>query len=159
MLRKNRRRAVSLSLGEPGVVDIDILLQETRCRLYRARKAELIRHYLGALRPDRVGAKIRFHVITTVVACVLVMGMLGSSSPTDRQSEGHAVLPAEARIDINSATVEEMLTMPGMTRTWAGRIVRFRPYHSKDDLVLRGVVTNEVYARIKDCIVAHRSKE
>ena len=43
-----------------------------------------------------------------------------------------------------------------MTRTWAARIIRFRPYHMKSDLVDRGVLTSEVYARIKDAIVAHR---
>ena len=43
-----------------------------------------------------------------------------------------------------------------MTRSWAGRIVRFRPYHTKRDLVEHGVVTSEVYDRVKDSIIAHR---
>ncbi len=41
----------------------------------------------------------------------------------------------------------------GMTRIWAERIVRFRPYRAKNDLVDRGIVTSEVYERIKDWIV------
>ena len=45
-----------------------------------------------------------------------------------------------------------------MTRTWAGRIIRFRPYHAKNDLLKRGVVTNEVYSRIKDYVIAHRDE-
>ena len=48
--------------------------------------------------------------------------------------------------------------VPGMTRTWAARIIRFRPYRAKNDLIDRGVVTSEVYNRIKDHIVAHRAK-
>ena len=48
------------------------------------------------------------------------------------------------------------MKVPGMTQSWAGRIVRFRPYRMKSDLVERGVVTSEVYARIKDSIIAHR---
>lgn len=67
--------------------------------------------------------------------------------------------PPEARIDLNHATVEELLTVPGMTPSWAGRIVRFRPYRAKSDLMERGIVTNEVYVRIKDYIIAHREKE
>ena len=31
------------------------------------------------------------------------------------------------RVDLNSASMEELLQVPGMTRTWASRIVRFRP--------------------------------
>ena len=57
---------------------------------------------------------------------------------------------AEQRVDINHATIEELLKVPGMTRSWAGRIVRFRPYRTKQDLLDKGVVTAQVYDRIKD---------
>lgn len=43
-----------------------------------------------------------------------------------------------------------------MTRTWAARIIRFRPYRAKNELLDRGIVSPEVYARIKDHIIAHR---
>jgi hypothetical protein len=46
-----------------------------------------------------------------------------------------------------------------MTRSWAGRIVRFRPYRTKQDLLEDGVVTGEVYDRIKDYVIAHRDKQ
>ena len=67
--------------------------------------------------------------------------------------------PPESRLDINHATVEELLKIPGMTPSWAGRIVRFRPYRTKQDLLERGVVTSEVYDRIKDYVIAHRDKQ
>ena len=67
--------------------------------------------------------------------------------------------PPEARIDINHASVKELLKVPGMTPSWAGRIVRFRPYRAKDDLLERGVVTSKVYDRIKDYVIAHRDKQ
>jgi competence protein ComEA len=67
--------------------------------------------------------------------------------------------PPEARADINHATVEELLKVPGMTRTWAERIVRFRPYRTKIDLEDRGVVPSEVYDRIKDYVIAHRDEQ
>ena len=63
------------------------------------------------------------------------------------------------RVDVNQATIEELLKIPGMTRSWAGRIVRFRPYRSKLDLLDRGIVNSEVYNRIKDYIIAHREKQ
>lgn len=45
-----------------------------------------------------------------------------------------------------------------MTATWAGRIVRFRPYRAKTDLLDRGVLPSAVYDRIKDYVIAHRAK-
>lgn len=64
----------------------------------------------------------------------------------------------EARIDINHATVDELMKAPGLTRTWAERIVRYRPYRTKQELVENGIVTGEVYERIKDYVIAHREK-
>ncbi len=82
----------------------------------------------------------------------------------DRDTNGvpktSASAPApEARVDINHTSIDELLKVPGMTPTWAGRIVRFRPYRTKQDLLDRGVVTSEVYDRIKDYVIAHRNQE
>jgi len=59
-------------------------------------------------------------------------------------------------VDINHASVEELLKVPGMTPSWAGRIVRFRPYRTKLDLVEYGIVTSQVYDKIKDYVIAHQ---
>jgi competence protein ComEA len=64
----------------------------------------------------------------------------------------------EDRVDINHASLDELLKVPGMTPSWAGRIIRYRPYHSKADLLQRGVVPDAVYDRIKDFVIAHRNK-
>jgi DNA uptake protein ComE-like DNA-binding protein len=66
---------------------------------------------------------------------------------------------AEDKVDINSATAEQLMKVPGMKRTWALRIIRYRPYRAKNDLLDRGVVTSQVYERMKDYIVAHRVKQ
>jgi DNA uptake protein ComE-like DNA-binding protein len=75
-----------------------------------------------------------------------------------------ALLPAFAKkpgeaVNINRASVTELLSVPGMTATWAQRIVRFRPYRSKLDLLEKGVVSAEVYQRIRDGVVAHRDAQ
>ena len=64
----------------------------------------------------------------------------------------------ESRIDINTATIDELLKVPGMTRTWAARIIRYRPYRAKNDLIDRGIVSSQVYDHIKNYIIAHRGK-
>lgn len=67
-----------------------------------------------------------------------------------------AALAPEDRVDINAATIDQLMKVPGMTRTWAARIIRFRPYHAKNELIDRGIVTSQVYDRIRDFIIAHR---
>jgi DNA uptake protein ComE-like DNA-binding protein len=92
---------------------------------------------------------------------MLGLCLAGMAQYQDRDSRGvpktSATAPRpEARVDINHASVEELLKVPGMTPSWAGRIVRFRPYRTKQDLVENGVVTSQVYDRIKDYVIAHR---
>jgi competence protein ComEA len=65
----------------------------------------------------------------------------------------------QARVDINHASAVELAKVPGLTPSWAGRIVRFRPYRSKQDLVDRGVLPSDVYDRIKDYVIAHRGEQ
>jgi len=62
-------------------------------------------------------------------------------------------------VDINHASVEELLKIPGMTPSWARRIVRFRPYRTKQDLIEHGVVTSQVYEQIKDYVIAHQKAQ
>jgi DNA uptake protein ComE-like DNA-binding protein len=74
-------------------------------------------------------------------------------------SQPKAPPPPEARVDINHASFAEILKVPGMTQSWAGRIVRFRPYRTKQDLLDRGVLPSSVYDHIREYIIAHRDKQ
>jgi DNA uptake protein ComE-like DNA-binding protein len=95
---------------------------------------------------------------------MLGLCLAGMAQYQDRDSRGlpktsATAPPPEARVDINHASVEELLKVPGMTPSWAGRIVRFRPYRTKQDLVEYGVVTSQVYDRIKDYVIAHQKAQ
>jgi len=100
----------------------------------------------------------RFAEIALAILCVALSGIAQNQDrdPNRPFAASAKAPPPEMRIDINHATVDEMLKVPGMTPSWAGRIVRFRPYRTKTDLVEWGVVTGEVYDRIKDYVIAHR---
>jgi DNA uptake protein ComE-like DNA-binding protein len=102
--------------------------------------------------------------LTVLAVAILAVSLLGSAQNQDRDTRGVPTTsatapPPEARIDINHATLDELLKVPGMTRSWAGRIVRFRPYRTKQDLLDKGIVSDEVYDRIKDFVIAHREKQ
>jgi len=80
-------------------------------------------------------------------------------SPSKSVSATKTIPPPESRVDINHASTDELLKVPGITATWAGRIVRYRPYRTKQDLLDRGVLPSDVYDRIKDYVIAHRDKQ
>jgi DNA uptake protein ComE-like DNA-binding protein len=108
-----------------------------------------------------VQARTRWAVAAVAILCVCVAG---NAQNQDRDTRGvpktsASAPPPEARIDINHATVEELVKVPGLTRSWAGRIVRFRPYRTKQDLLEKGVLNSQVYDRIKDYVIAHRDKQ
>jgi competence protein ComEA len=93
-----------------------------------------------------------------IAALSLLLAASAQTAPRKPAPPSPAPPQVDARVDINHATLDELLKVPGMTRSWAGRIVRFRPYRTKQDLLDRGVVSSEVYDRIRDNIVAHRDK-
>lgn len=97
--------------------------------------------------------------LALLAACVALPGQNVDRDTNNTHATSPNAPPPETRIDINHATVDELLKVKGMTRSWAGRIVRFRPYRTKLDLLDRGVVPSEVYDRIKDYVIAHRDKQ
>lgn len=55
-------------------------------------------------------------------------------------------------IDLNSASERQLESLPGITPEDAHRIIRSRPYHSKADLISKGVISLSTYRRIRDQI-------
>ncbi len=107
--------------------------------------------------------RVKKQSVAMAVIALALLGVfrIGTAQYQDRDTRGTpktrpSAPPPQARTDINHATFNELLKVPGMTPIWAGRIVRFRPYHTKADLLDRGIVTSAVYDRIKDNVIAHR---
>ena len=57
-----------------------------------------------------------------------------------------------ARLDINRASASELAELPGVHASTARRIVAGQPYTSTGDLVKRGLVKPDEYARIRERI-------
>lgn len=53
-------------------------------------------------------------------------------------------------LNLNSASESELITLPGISRTDAEKIIRGRPYHNKRELVSRGILSDADYTRIRD---------
>jgi competence protein ComEA len=92
------------------------------------------------------------------IALLALASATGRYSAALLQAQSNIVQTAAATepVDINTASVDQLMKVPGLARTWAARIIRFRPYRGKNELLDRGIVSAAVYARIKDHIIAHR---
>lgn len=56
-------------------------------------------------------------------------------------------------VNVNTASKSELQTLPGIDEQTAGRIMNGRPYHTRDEVGTRGVVSPEEFNAIKDKIV------
>lgn len=61
------------------------------------------------------------------------------------------------RLDINTASKEELAELPGMTADSAQKIIGGRPYKMKSDLVKKDIVSKDEYAKIKGHVIAKQS--
>lgn len=62
--------------------------------------------------------------------------------------------PAVELLDINTATLEQLEALPAIGKAYGQKIIKGRPYKSKDQLWERKIVSKAVYAKVKDQIIA-----
>ena len=66
----------------------------------------------------------------------------------------HGPTVVEHYVDLNSASRKELMTLPGIGKAEADRIVANRPYLVKTDLVSKNVLTVGPFLSIKHLVVA-----
>ena len=79
----------------------------------------------------------------------------GAQAPTSRPAQttpmpGKDTAPSAEKLDLNSASVEQLQALKGIGPARAEAIVKGRPYSGKDDLVRKKIVPQSVYDEINN---------
>ena len=122
---------------------------------------------------------MRHFNFASLTAAVLALGLLASApsmaqTPAPATSGKMAPAPAakmapaeskmapaakaDAKIDINTASKEELMAFKGIGDKYSDKIIAGRPYAKKDQLVSKNVLPEATYKKISDQIIATQPK-
>jgi competence protein ComEA len=76
---------------------------------------------------------------------------------TQKTGPATASSTAASLIDINSATKQQLMTLPGIGEALSQKIIDGRPYRAKNELTQKKIITEAVYEKITDRIIAKQS--
>jgi DNA uptake protein ComE-like DNA-binding protein len=103
----------------------------------------------------------RSPLVAFALAFLLSMPVTATAAPlaSSAQTPAAAKAATAGKLDINTATVDQLKALPGIGDAYAKRIIDGRPYTAKNQLTSRGILPAATYNKIKDQIIASRPKK
>lgn len=99
--------------------------------------------------------KLTRWVLLIITAIALVAAPQATKAPSKARADAAAATPTASKaMDINSATADQLDTLPGIGPAYAKKIIDGRPYKRKDELLNKKIVPAATYSKIKDLIIA-----
>ena len=93
-------------------------------------------------------------------AAIALLAATGTAFAKDepKKAAPAAEKKAEALLDINSASRDELMKLKGVGDARADAIIKGRPYKGKNELLDKKIVPENVYNDIKDKIIAKQAE-
>lgn len=80
-----------------------------------------------------------------------------ASKPEAMATQGQMANAAD-KLDINTATKDQLKGLPGIGDAYSQKIIDGRPYRAKNQLVQKKIIPQATYDKIKDSIIAKQPK-
>ena len=107
-----------------------------------------------------VERKLFAQIAVLIFALSLINGMAaGQAKPASSAAPAAAAKPAAEKLDINTATKDQLKELPGIGDAYSQKIIDGRPYRAKNELVQKKIVPQATYDKIKDLIIAKQAKK
>ena len=103
---------------------------------------------------------VRSNSLTRILVLLFLMLALSAGMAKTSSATGSAAQAAAAadKLDLNTATKDQLKALPGIGDAYSQKIIDGRPYRTKLDLVHKKIIPQATYDKIKDLIIAKQPK-
>lgn len=105
--------------------------------------------------------RMKRRLLALVTAIALLGGISGAaaqSTTAPKHSTAATAKSTTGLVDINSATKDQLMALPGIGEAYAQKIIDGRPYANKTQLKTKHIVPAATYDKIAGQVVARQSK-